>query len=173
MKGSADEYRTPRPFFDGLDAELHFTIDVAATVQNTLCTDYLCPAENALKRDWGPSGGVAWCNPPYSPGNIPRFLQAASEQRRRGVTSVVLVPLDPGQSWTQHVFGQAAEIRAIVGRLRFDEVDGTPAPSCATKPSALIVYRPCYFGPTLCSYIERRVIEAVGSAVDRGEEGSC
>jgi phage N-6-adenine-methyltransferase len=166
MNKTSDEYRTPPAFFKGVNAEFSFNLDVAASEENALCSIYYTPEISALENQWGPFGTVAWCNPPYSPGNIPRFLAKAVEQKRRGVASVLLVPLDPGRSWMRHVIGEAAEVRAVVGRIRFlDGVTGEPAPSGAAKPSALIVYRPFYFGPTLFSYVERRVIEAVGTAV--------
>lgn len=161
MSKPTDEFRTPPAFYAGLNAEFRFDIDVAATEKNALCPRWIGPVQDALSCEWG-TGLTAFCNPPYSQPHIPAFLAKAAEQAIHGVTSVLLVPLDPGSSWVQHVCGRAAEVRAVVGRLHFFGADGVPLPSCAPKCSALVVYRPYYYGPTLYSYIERRVIEAVG-----------
>jgi hypothetical protein len=43
------------------DAEFHFTIDVAASPEDTKCTRYYTIHDNGLTQDW--SGEVCWCNP--------------------------------------------------------------------------------------------------------------
>ena len=45
-------------FFDGLDNEFHFTLDVC----NAKCERYFTPEIDGLKQEWT---GTVWCNPPY------------------------------------------------------------------------------------------------------------
>ena len=43
------EWRTPRYIFDPLNEIFDFTIDVAATLENTLCPSYIDEVEDALQ----------------------------------------------------------------------------------------------------------------------------
>jgi phage N-6-adenine-methyltransferase len=165
-----DEFRTPPAIFAALDDEFHFTVDVAANEENALCKGFIRnnAAGGALEegRKWGLPGGTWWCNPPYSQPNIEKFLEAALFQSQVfGLSGVVLVPLDPTEAWNRFVLFQAAEVRIVVGRLRFSNPDGSRSASCARCPSALIVYRARYTGPTLTSYVRRDVIEGKGNSI--------
>jgi phage N-6-adenine-methyltransferase len=165
-----DEFRTPPAIFAALDDEFHFTVDVAANEENALCKGFIRnnAAGGALEegRKWGLPGGTWWCNPPYSQPNIEKFLEMADFQATvYGTSGVVLVPLDPTAGWRRFVLSHAAEVRIVMGRLRFLNADGTQSSSCARCASALIVYRPRYHGPTATSYVERAAIEARGNSI--------
>ena len=48
-----DEWATPQDFFDALNEEFHFTLDVCANEQNHKCERYFSKADDGLKMDWG------------------------------------------------------------------------------------------------------------------------
>jgi phage N-6-adenine-methyltransferase len=57
-----DLWATPQDFFDRLNAEFRFTLDVCATPENAKCTRYFTRADDGLAQSWT---GVCWMNPPY------------------------------------------------------------------------------------------------------------
>ncbi len=62
FSSKTDMWETPQDFFDGLNAEFKFDVDVCATDSNAKCTKYYTKEQDALSKDWN---GVCWCNPPY------------------------------------------------------------------------------------------------------------
>ena len=48
-----DEWSTPQDFFDTLDDEFHFSLDVCANEQNHKCERYFSKADDGLKMTWG------------------------------------------------------------------------------------------------------------------------
>jgi DNA N-6-adenine-methyltransferase (Dam)/AT hook motif len=60
----SDVWSTPQDFFDHLDAEFHFTLDVCATAENAKCPRYFSPEQDGLAQDWGTA--IVWMNCPYS-----------------------------------------------------------------------------------------------------------
>lgn len=47
------EWATPQAFFDDVDKEFHFTLDVCADDKNHKCKKYYTKADDGLKMDWG------------------------------------------------------------------------------------------------------------------------
>lgn len=58
------EWETPQDFFDKLDQEFHFDLDIAANDNNHKCVRYYTKEMDGLanQANWG---GRIWCNPPY------------------------------------------------------------------------------------------------------------
>lgn len=130
-----DEWRTPKAFFDGLDAEFHFTLDVAASETNHQCERYFTKEADALSQQWE---GVCWCNPPYGPA-IAKWTQKAVDECSRGVTTVMLVPARTDTIWFHgHVLPFASEIRFIRRRLIYMDNPRRSSPF----PSMVVVFRP-------------------------------
>lgn len=50
---ATDEWATPQDFFDALDDEFHFTLDVCANEENHKCERYFSKTDDGLKMDWG------------------------------------------------------------------------------------------------------------------------
>ena len=63
-KPEIDDRATPPELFDPLNERFHFTIDVAASAENTKCKRFYTPEMNALLWPW--TNERVWCNPPYS-----------------------------------------------------------------------------------------------------------
>lgn len=58
-----DLWSTPQAFYDGLDAEFHFTLDPCATEDNHKCAKFYTETDDGLAQDW--SGERVFMNPPY------------------------------------------------------------------------------------------------------------
>lgn len=134
MRSSAtDEWATPQDFFDRLNSEFHFTLDVCATPENAKCARYFTRAQDGLKQDW--TGETVWCNPPYGR-VIGNWVRRCCEFSAGGGIAVMLVPARTDTRWFHDwVYGKA-EIRFVRGRLKFG--DGA---NSAPFPSMVLVYR--------------------------------
>ena len=53
FSSATDEWGTPQDFFDKLDSEFHFTLDVCATDENAKCPNYFTRAQDGLSHGWG------------------------------------------------------------------------------------------------------------------------
>lgn len=141
-----DDWETPQKFFDELNKEFNFTLDVSATKNNAKCPKFFTLEENGLLQDWG--GETVFCNPPYSrKGNQDLWVKKCyTESKKVGTTVVALLPArtDTGR-FHKYILGKA-EIRFIEGRLKF-ELGGKPIldkegrPSPAPFPSMICIWR--------------------------------
>lgn len=75
-----DMWATPQDFFDALDAEFHFTLDVCAVKENAKCADYYTPEQDGLTQSWT---GRVWCNPPYGR-NVGQWVKKAHDTASGG-----------------------------------------------------------------------------------------
>ncbi len=141
------EWRTPPELFQVLDAEFAMRLDAAATNENALCPVYLTEDEDGLVQEWAGFGSV-FCNPPYGT-QIGRWVQKAYEESRKGATVVMLIPARTETRYWHDFVMRAAEIRFIRGRLRFSGIKVN-----APFPSAVVVFRPGWFGTPRISAIE-------------------
>jgi len=130
FSSATDDWATPQDFFDTLDVEFGFDLDVCALPSSAKCERYFTPKDDGLVQDWR---GVCWMNPPYGDG-ISQWIRKAHQSSLLGVTVVCLVParVDTGWWWDHCRYG---EIRFIRGRLKFGGAD-TSAPF----PSAVVVF---------------------------------
>lgn len=157
MFGKAtDEWETPQAFFDALDTEFSFALDVAATKENTKCASYLGIDglyEDGLTASWrdalrkvedGTRRAACWMNPPYS--QCRAFIKkAALEAFYFGITTVALVPSRTDTRWwhehiwdvSTHNYRPGVEVRFVKGRLKFGN-----SQSSAPFPSVVVVFRP-------------------------------
>lgn len=142
------ERETPSKLFNLLDNEFHFTLDAAASKENTKCESYLSVGSNALSIPWITSGNI-WLNPPYSRGILGLFLEHAWTMAQELETNIVcLVPADPStQWWKEHVLDGYlrmndvhVEIRFLSPRVKF-LYQGKPMKGGAMTPNAIVIYR--------------------------------
>lgn len=127
-----DLWETPQDFFDDLDKEFHFTIDVCATPENAKCKNFYTKEQDGLSMPWK---GVIWCNPPYGR-HIGSWVRRALLSYAAGNTVVMLLPARTDTRWFhEYIYGKA-EIRFVRGRLRFGG-----AKNSAPFPSMVVVYR--------------------------------
>ena len=148
-----DEARTPPDIFRKLQKEFDIRFDVACTQENALCMP-LTLDKDALDIPWysEASEGLAFfCNPPYSAGNILKFVHKAWLESGNGATAVLLIPSDPSTEYFDFCFENASEIRFMQPRVKFNNPDGIPMKSSPPTGSMIVVFRPGEDGPAKVS----------------------
>ena len=131
-------WETPQEFFNMLDREFNFTLDVAALPGTAKCNKYFTPEINGLKQDW--TKDVFWMNPPYGRGqDVYSWVKKAYESSRQGGTGVCLLPVSGDTKWFHEFCMKASEIRFVIDRLWF-ALDGVT--QRANHASMVVVFRP-------------------------------
>lgn len=135
---NSDEWETPQDKWETWNKEFGFTLNAAATQQNTKCRNYYSLQDNSLMQPWT---GRVWCNPPYS--KIKQFLQKAVIERPNCEVIVFLTFANTDTQWFHRYVLPYAEIRFIEGRLKFKGINtkGELVQNSAMRPSILIIYR--------------------------------
>lgn len=135
LSAKTNEWSTPHALFHGLDQEFHFTLDVAASVDNTKCKKYFTKETDGLRRSWG--GQIVWCNPPYS--ELQAWIQKAHLERRKGTTTVMLIPSRTDTAaFHQYIYKKrGVQIRFLRGRIFFEGARWN-----APFPSMVVIFRP-------------------------------
>lgn len=80
FSSKTDMWATPQAFFNALNEEFHFTLDVCATYENAKCVAYYTKFEDGLSQPWR---GVCWCNPPYGR-EIGKWVKKPTNPRKKG-----------------------------------------------------------------------------------------
>lgn len=133
LSSNSDEWATPQPIFDLLDAEFDFNLDPCATEENHKCNTFYTAEIDGLKQKWG--GYRVFCNPPYS--NIGAWVEKAFRETRNDNTLVVLlIPSRTDTRYFHDYIYQRAEIRFIKGRLKFND-----SKNSAPFPSMIVIFR--------------------------------
>lgn len=133
FSSKTDLWATPQSFFDDLNKEFSFEVDVCATAENTKCDTYYTKEQDGLVMPWR---GTCWCNPPYGR-EIGKWVKKAHDSARGGATVVMLLPARTDTKWFHEYIYNKSEIRFIKGRLKFG--DGL---NSAPFPSMVVVFRP-------------------------------
>lgn len=134
FSSKSEMWETPQDFFDKLNEEFHFTLDVCATPENAKCKKFYTPEMDGLSQPWD---GSVWCNPPYGR-NVWRWVLAASvASGARGTTVVMLLPARTDTKWFHDYIYGKAEIRFVRGRLKFGGSNNS-----APFPSMVVIFRP-------------------------------
>lgn len=131
-----EDWETPDQYFEELNEEFHFDIDVAASHENAKLPRYFTKEDNALTRRWE---GNVFCNPPYGR-DLRKWVEKAHKEYLRDPNRVIvfLIPSRTDTSyWHDFIFDKAT-VRFLRGRLKF-EVEGEPK-DAAPFPSALVIY---------------------------------
>jgi len=129
------DWATPQWLYDKLDKEFHFTIDLAATAENTKHGRYYSPEVDSLSMDWNHK--IGFCNPPYG-----RELKARVKKGAEIITGtiVMLLPARTDTRWFHDYIYEThqynTEIRFLKGRLKFD--DGEVG---AVFPSMIVIFK--------------------------------
>lgn len=135
FSSATDDWATPQEFFDELDAEFDFTLDVCASDSNAKCGRYFTRDDDGLSQTW--DAERCWMNPPYGR-EIKEWMRKAYGSSLEGALVVCLVPARTDTAWWHDYAAKATEIRFVRGRLRFGS-----AKHSAPFPSAVVVFRPC------------------------------
>lgn len=127
-----DEWETPKDFFDTMNKEFHFNLDVCAARENAKCEKYYTKKEDGLSQQWH---GNCWMNPPYGR-EIGKWMKKALEASKEGALVACLVPARTDTAWW-HEYAMKGESRFIRGRLKFGG-----SQNHAPFPSAVVIFRP-------------------------------
>lgn len=135
FSSSTDLWETPQEFFDCLNAEFNFDVDVCASPDNAKCNTYFTKEQDGLSQSW--RGATCWCNPPYGR-EVGKWVQKAyTSSKDEGSTVVMLLPARTDTKWFHEYIYNQSEIRFIKGRLKFGgSVNSAPF------PSMVVVFRP-------------------------------
>ena len=131
LSSQTEEWATEQAFFDQVNREFNFTVDVAANESNAKCDRFYDIDSDGLMQDW--DGETVWCNPPYGDRIKDWMYKAAVSD----ATTVLLVPARTDVKWFHEIVLGRAEVRFIKGRLRFG---GSKDP--APFPTMLVIFRP-------------------------------
>ena len=98
FSSAKEDWETPREFFERLDGEFHFDLDVCAFPHNAKCPAYFTKEDDGLAREWG--NRTCWMNPPYGKAIKAWMTKAfdASRRARHGDRGRRGSPLRPGQA---------------------------------------------------------------------------
>ena len=127
---NTDDWATPQAFFDQLNKEFNFELDVCANDQNHKCARYFTKEQDGLQMDWG--GAIIWCNPPYGR-EIGKWVARCAKHNN---TAVMLLPARTDTRWFHDYIYGNAEIRFIKGRLKFGE-----SKNSAPFPSMVVIFK--------------------------------
>lgn len=129
FRSKSENWETPPHFFQALDEEFHFDLDVCALPENAKCSRYYTPEDDGLSQPWN---GTCWCNPPYGR-SISAWVKKAAESE---TTVVMLLPSRTDTKWFhEYIYGKA-EVRFIRGRLKFGGSKYN-----APFPSMVVIFR--------------------------------
>lgn len=135
FSSATDNWSTPQDFFDKLNDEFHFTLDVCADENNHKCEHYYTKEMDGLSHHWI---GTIWCNPPYGR-KIGEWVRHAYISSQIGsATVVMLLPARTDTRWFHdYIYNKPnTEIRFIKGRLKFGGCKNS-----APFPSMVVIFR--------------------------------
>lgn len=139
-------WATPQSFFNALNTEFKFTLDVCALPETAKCNKYFTPEIDGLNQDWAMD--VCFMNPPYGRGqNVYSWVKKAYETSLEGGTVVCLLPASVDTKWFHEFVMKSSEIRFVIDRLWFT-LNGKAAR--ANHGSIVVVFKPAnYLAPVL------------------------
>lgn len=131
-------WATPKAFYEMLNNEFNFTVDVCALPGTAKCERYFTPEIDGLSQDW--SDEIFFMNPPYGRGqDVYSWVKKAYESAKQGGTGVCLLPLSGDTKWYHDFVMMANEIRFVRDRIWF-ELNGVAAR--ANHASIVVVFTP-------------------------------
>lgn len=136
FSSATDNWATPQDFFDELNEEFQFELDVCADEYNHKCPIWLNKEVDGLDQSWHTLANRCWMNPPYGR-EIGKWIKKAYEESQMGTIVVCLIPARTDTTYFHDYILGKAEIRFIRGRLKFGD-----AKNAAPFPSMVVVYKP-------------------------------
>ena len=134
FSSETNEWATPQALFNALDREFNFTLDPCSDGINAKCQKYFTIEDDGLAQDW--FNDTVFMNPPYGR-EIPKWIQKAYEESRKGASVVCLLPSRTDTRYWHEYIMKADEVRFIKGRIKFGgSSQSAPFPSC------IVVFKP-------------------------------
>lgn len=149
-----DLWQTPQSLFDYYDRRFGFTIDLAASEENAMCSTFISEEQDALSRDvvdqviynfnnhdYENRGTAIWCNPPYSD-IMPWVSLCVNLANDHRTPVVMLIPSDTSVKWFKAAFNNCSECHFISGRISFINAETQKPVSGNNKGSVVFVFDP-------------------------------
>lgn len=124
-----DCWGTPPAFVRGLEGFYHrkFTVDAAASEGNAKCKRFITREQNGLDLNHYKDSDFIFCNPPYSPPNITRWVSGALDSP---FCWVMLLPSSTDTNWFMWVAKSSRCVVTFVhGRINFIPAPGVSVSS--------------------------------------------
>ncbi len=132
FSSKTNEWATPQDFFDELDREFHFELDVCATKENAKCKKYIIEEQDGLKVNW--KNYRCFMNPPYGR-EISKWVKKASEHK--GLVVCLLPARTDTKYFHEYIYNNPrVTIRFLKGRLKFGG-----ATNSAPFPSMVVIFK--------------------------------
>ena len=145
------DWETPDAFFQLVNREFHFDLDVCAVAETAKVPNFISPEMDAFKCEW--NGRRCWMNPPYGT-QIGKWMHLAASKVTLDRLVVALVPVRPDTDWWhQAVLKPRAEVRVIRGRIHFVGAEWQ-----APFPSALVIYRYQWWMKPLTETLQKPIV---------------
>lgn len=137
FESTRQDWTTPDELFIEMDNRFHFTLDAAASAENTKVTKFFCEKDNSLQKSW--KDEIVWLNPPYGnkSGSLKDWVKKSYLESKNGATVVMLIPARTNTSWFHDICLKYGEVIFVKGRPKFGgATHGLPQPLC------FVVFRP-------------------------------
>lgn len=133
FSSQTNEWSTPQDFFDKLNEEFNFEVDLCADESNHKCDSYYSKLTDGLSHSW--DNLRCWCNPPYGR-EIGKWVKKASEAV--GGVVVMLIPARTDTRYFHEYIYQKpnVEICFLKGRLKFGG-----SKNSAPFPSMVVIFK--------------------------------
>ena len=166
FSSAKNDWGTPQAFFDRINEKYGFTLDAAASHDNTKCDwyytaeglfrlgsidQYRWNTDNGLTGKWGIGLDWTWCNPPYGRG-LKDWVAKAYTEMCHGHSSVLLLPARTDTLYFHDYIWSAHDgkprhgisVNFLKGRLKFEgavnqktgKADPAPFPSMLVEFSS-------------------------------------
>lgn len=146
---SRDSWGTPAYLFRWIQQMYNVDVDICASDNNHLLPVFFTEQDSCLGKNWSEytKSGYVYCNPPYSD-PFP-YVEAAVQNVAVGVTTVMLLNLDPSTKWFQLALTKASDVFILTGgRVQFVPPDGIQASTNPKPQCVLVIGDDCGFTDT-------------------------
>lgn len=150
LTSNRQDWQTPKPLFDKLNAVFHCELDPCTSHDNPLgCKYFITEMQNSLDKPWMFN---AFMNPPYK--DIKKWvIKAYEESVKHQTTNVCLITAKVDTAiWHEVIYPHAVGICYKRKRICFG-----PTFTPSTFPSAIVV-----FGPNKLSRKQRACLRSLG-----------
>lgn len=111
------DWGTPTAWFNRLQVEFNFTLDVCATKDNAKLPRFWTPEDDALSKSWACER--CWCNPPYGRA-LPTWSQKVAEEAIFAHIIAFLVPASTSTRWFRELKHLDAKFCLLNGKVKFE-----------------------------------------------------
>lgn len=118
-KSSTTVRKTPKEFYDWLDGQMHFTVDVCANEKNHQHPRYFSPEDNGLAQSW--EGETFFMNPPYGREITDWMKKARDSAIIDNAMGVCLVPARVDTEWWRLTVLQTDRRAGKLRNVHFDQ----------------------------------------------------